>query len=80
MEVKFQKSKNPKQLKQNNVRENLKMIPHNYKVGDEVLIKQDQNSKFGSNPYKGPFLIKEVRNKGTIESAKVSLKILIISK
>ena len=53
-------------IKQNNKRENLKRIPYQYKVGDEVLIKQDQNSKFGSDPYKGPFLITEVRNNGTV--------------
>jgi hypothetical protein len=53
-------------INQNNKRENKKRIPHEYNVGDEVLIKQDQNSKFGSNPYKGPFIITEVRNNGTV--------------
>ena len=53
-------------IKQNNKRENSKRIPHQYKIGDEVLIKQDQNSKFGSDPYKGPFFITEVRNNGTV--------------
>ena len=53
-------------IKQNNKRENSKRITHQYNVGDEVLIKQDQNSKFGSNPYKGPYLITEIRNNGTV--------------
>jgi RNase H-like domain found in reverse transcriptase/Reverse transcriptase (RNA-dependent DNA polymerase)/Integrase zinc binding domain len=60
--------KNRKQhlIQQNNKRENSKRTPHNYQVGDEVLIKQDQNSKFGSDPYKGPYTITEVRNNGTV--------------
>ena len=53
-------------IKQNNKWENSRRIPHQYKIGDKVLIKQDQNSKFGSDPYKGPFLITEVRNNGTV--------------
>ena len=53
-------------IKQNNRRENSKRIPHQYRVGDEVLIKQDRNTKFGSNPYKGPYPITEVRNNGTV--------------
>lgn len=42
--------------------------PHtgNYQVRDEVLIKQDQNAKFETDPYKGPYVITEVRNNGTV--------------
>jgi hypothetical protein len=60
------KDRKQRLINQNNKRENSKRIPHLYKVGDEILIKQDQNSKFGSNPYKGPYIITEVRNNGTV--------------
>ena len=63
---KWIKDRKQQLIKQNNKRENSKRIPHQYRIGDEVLIKQDQNSKFGTNPYKGPFLITEVRNNGTV--------------
>ena len=53
-------------IKQNNKRENSKRAPHQYQVGDEVLIKQDQNTKFGTDPYKGPYTITDVRNNGTV--------------
>ena len=53
-------------IKQNNKRENSKRTPHQYQVGDEVLIKQDQNTKFGTDPYKGPYTITDVRNNGTV--------------
>lgn len=55
-----------KLIKQNNKRENAKRLLHTYNVGDEVLIKQDQNTKFGTNPYKGPHVVTEVRNNGTV--------------
>ena len=43
-----------------------KRWPTSYQVGDEILIKQDQNTKFGTDPYKGPYVITEVRNNGTV--------------
>jgi transposase InsO family protein len=63
---KFIKDRKQHLIRQNNKRENAKRIPHQYHVGDEVLIKQDQNTKFGSDPYKGPFTITEVRTNGTV--------------
>ena len=30
---------------------------HEYHPGDLFLIKQDQPTKFGKNPYKGPFTV-----------------------
>jgi hypothetical protein len=60
------KDRKQKLIQQNNKRKNAKRIPHTYHVGDEVLIKQDQNTKFGSNPYKGPYTVTEVRTNGTV--------------
>jgi RNase H-like domain found in reverse transcriptase/Reverse transcriptase (RNA-dependent DNA polymerase)/Integrase zinc binding domain len=50
----------------NNRRENSKRIPHQYRVGDQVLVKKEWDSKYGSDAYKGPFDIVEVRNNGTV--------------
>ena len=41
-------------------------ISHNYCVGDLVLVKQDQQRKYGSDPFLGPYEVMEVRNNGTL--------------
>ena len=53
-------------IHRNNTRENSRRVSHTYRVGDKILIKQDQNAKFGSDAYKGPYTITEVRNNGTV--------------
>ena len=39
------------------MRENFTRKEHEYHPGDLVLIKRDQPTKFGKNPYKGPFTV-----------------------
>ena len=39
------------------MRENSTRKEHQYLPCDLVLIKQDQPTKFGKNPYKGPFTV-----------------------
>ena len=46
-----------KLIERNNKRENSKRLEHTYQAGDLVAIKQAQNTKFGKNPYKGPYTI-----------------------
>jgi len=46
-----------KQIHQNNIRENIKRIPYQYKVGDKVLYSIQTKSKFAENTYKGPYEI-----------------------
>ena len=63
--------KNIRDLKQrriaeNNQRENAKRIEHEYKKGDLILFKTRQESKFGQNPYSGPYKIRQVNNNGTV--------------
>ena len=41
-------------------------ISHNYCVDDLVLVKQDQQRKYGSDPYLGPYEVTEVRDNGTL--------------
>ena len=54
---KFIEARKRKLIERNNKRENSKRISHTYQVGDQILIKQRQETKFGRNPYKGPFTV-----------------------
>ena len=53
-------------IKQNNKRENAKRLDYKYQEGDLVLIKAEQNTKYGSDAYVGPGRILEVQNNGTV--------------
>ena len=50
----------------NNKRENAKRLQHTYQVGDRVLIKQAQNTKYGSDAYDGPHTVVQVNSNGTL--------------
>jgi len=56
-----------KQIHQDNLKENQKRIPHQYKVGDKVLYLIHVKSKFSENPYKGSFEITKVNDNGTVQ-------------
>jgi len=61
-----------KELKQtkihsNNIKENNKRIPHQYKIGDKVLYRIQTKSKFVNNPYKGPYINTQVNNNRTAQ-------------
>ena len=49
----------------NNERENSKRIPHEYRVGDKVLLRRGTENKYES-PYSGPFTILQVNDNGTV--------------
>jgi len=51
---------------QNNQRENKVRIPHDYKVGDEVLYRNDYLAKYSQDPYDGPYRIVRVNTNGTV--------------
>ena len=57
---------------QNNKRENAKRIPHQYAVGDNVMVKRDPNRKHGSNQYKGPYTITRVNDNGTVKLSRAT--------
>ena len=50
----------------NNARENSKRIPYEYQVGQRVLIKAEQSSKYGTDSYFGPFTVEAVNSNGTL--------------
>ena len=53
-------------IKINDIRENKKRIPYQYKVGDKVIVKGDQSTKYANAAYKGPYTITAVNNNGTV--------------
>jgi hypothetical protein len=53
-------------IKKNNEAENAKRIPHTYHVNDKVLFKEIEKSKYGSDPWTGPCIIRQVKDNGTV--------------
>ena len=60
------KDRKQKFININNKKENSKRIPHEYKVGEKVLILNESRTKYGTDAYSGPYTVKEVRNNGTL--------------
>ena len=54
-----------KLINKNNERENKKRKLYHYKVGQKVLISQEQSRKYGKNPYHGPYEIVAINNNGS---------------
>ena len=57
---------------QNNKKENAKRIPHQYAVGDRVMVKQDPSRKHGSDRYSGPLTVCQINDNGTIKLSKTA--------
>ncbi len=53
-------------IDRSNARENAKRLPHQYKPGDQVLIKAEQKRKFGTDAYLGPYVVDRVFDNGTL--------------
>jgi transposase InsO family protein len=55
-------------INKNNERENSKRLPYEYRVGSRVLldVTGTTQSKYGKNPYEGPYNVLRVNNNGTI--------------
>ena len=57
-------------IKENNKRENAKRVSHKYKRNDKVLFKRQEKSKYGQDPWEGPYKITKVNNNGTVRLKK----------
>ena len=57
---------------QNNSRENEKRKPHDYVVGDQVMIREDPNRKHGQDLYLGPYTVSAVYDNGTVQLQKAA--------
>ena len=63
---KFIQARKQHLIRQNNIREKRKRIPHTYRVGNKVLIKQDQSAKYANVLYKGPYSVLAIYDNGTV--------------
>ncbi|HEY9299078.1 MAG TPA: integrase zinc binding domain-containing protein, partial [Phormidium sp.] len=62
------KENKQKLINKNNARENASRIPHKYNVNDKVLyIGKPTLSKYGENPWQGPYDIVKVNDNGTVQ-------------
>ncbi len=59
------KQRKQTRINQNNQRENSKRIPHQYQVGDKVLLSRGTENKM-ETPFSGPHEILRVNNNGTV--------------
>jgi transposase InsO family protein len=50
----------------NNVRENARRVLHAYHVGDKVLQRAAQHTKYGGPEYEGPYVVTAINGNGTI--------------
>ena len=64
-------------IRQNNQRENRSRIPHQYQIGDQVLLRVDDKAKFQRNPWEGPYEVTKVTNNGTARIRKGAVTELI---
>ena len=64
------KDRKQKQIIKNNIRENKNRIDHVYKIGDRILIKNQQSSKYAQQAYSGPYRITAVNPNGTVNVKK----------
>jgi transposase InsO family protein len=53
-------------IHQNNIRENAKRTLHTYTVGDKVMMKRHNQTKYGGPQYEGPYAIVTVNDNGTV--------------
>jgi hypothetical protein len=61
------KSRKQHLINENNRKENASRIPHEYKVNDQVLIKNANNRKHGDDQYSGPYTIVRINDNGTVK-------------
>ena len=64
---KYIKQRKQEIILKNNKTENQNRIPHTYQIGDQVLLDiiDTSKSKYGMNPFDGPFTVKHVNDNGT---------------
>src|SRR5210317_1033386 len=65
---KYIKQRKQEIINKNKKRENKNRIPHTYRVGDQVMldVKSTSLSKYGINPFDGPFTVRSVNDNGTV--------------
>ena len=64
------KQKRQEEIDRNNVRENRDRIPHDYKIGEKVLLRKEGILRKLSAPREGPYKVTNVYNNGTVSLQK----------
>ena len=65
------KERKQKIIRKNNQRENAGRIDHTYQINDKVLMKNPKHrSKYGSDPWIGPYVVVKVNDNGTLKIKK----------
>ena len=67
------KARKQELIDKNNAKENAKRTQHTYCVGDKILLKTESSTKFGKDPYEGPYDIVKVNDNGTVKYMKGSV-------
>ena len=60
------KDRKQKLINKNNIRENKNRIDHTYRVGDQIMIKNNSAAKYANQAYSGPYENTAVNNNGTV--------------
>ena len=60
------KDRKQKLIVQNNQRENRTRIPHQYQIGDRVMVEQYNHRKCGKPRFKGLYTVAQVNDNGTV--------------
>ena len=66
------KDRKQKLILQNNQRENATRIPHEYQLGDRVMLKLPHNRKHGSDQNAGPYAVTQINDNGTVRLRQVA--------
>ena len=64
------KDRKQKLINSNNKKENASRKPHEYKVHDLVMVKTIQDTKYGKNPYEGPYPVTHINDNGSLRIKK----------
>jgi len=60
------KDRKQRLIHQNNLRENAKRIPHEYRIGDQVRVENQPNRKYGQPKFSGPYTVTRTYDNGTV--------------
>jgi ribosomal protein L21E len=66
------KERKQRRIVQNNRKENSKRIPHEYKPGDEVMIRLNPSRKHGQAQFEGQYTVARVNENGTVQLSKAT--------
>jgi hypothetical protein len=66
------KERKQRRIVQNNRKENSKRLHHEYKPGDEVMIRLNPSRKHGEAQFEGPYTVARVNDNGTVQLSKAT--------